>query len=206
MKYLIINLSPRLKGTSTMLTEYFQERLDHDSDEVELVRLYQYLNDLNPVLEKIKWADSIIMIGPCYVAAFPAAAVRLLEQMAAQTQVLHGQSLYGFIQGGMPYVHTHEQGIHLLRNYAGENNLIFKGGFVMGGGAPLDGRSLEHVMGAKKIVPAVNTFIERIRKNEESDDQLYRSAAIKIPGVVARLLAFVMNRRIRKTLPEKSAL
>lgn len=39
----------------------------------------------------------------------------------AAAGVLHGQSIYGMVQGGMPYVHTHESTIRILKNYEDAN-------------------------------------------------------------------------------------
>ena len=117
MNHIIINLSPRKKGTSKMLTSYFIDKLSSVESVVESLSLYSHLEDMDTVLNKIKAADSIIMIGPCYVCSFPSDTIRLLEEMSNTEGTLHSQSIYGFIQGGMPYVHTHEHGIRLLENF-----------------------------------------------------------------------------------------
>lgn len=202
MKYIIINLSPRQKGTSSMLAEYFAERLK-ENGQVKLERLYSYLDNMQELLSKIKDSESIIFIGPCYVTTFPAETFALLEKMEETADILHGQSMYGMIQGGMPYIHTHECGIKSLKNYADLNNVIFKGGFVMGGGAPLNGRPLEKVIGANKIVPAVNCFIENIKEDNFSPAELYTEAAYKVPKLMARLLLLMMNSQIRKDMRKK---
>ena len=193
MNHIIINLSPREKGTSKMLTNYFIDRLSSGENIVESLSLYSHLEDMDTMLNKIKAADSIIMIGPSYVCSFPADTIRLLEKMSSIEETLHGQSLYGFIQGGMPYVHTHEHGIKLLENFCIKEGLIFKGGFVMGFGAMLDGRPLDKIMGAKKTVRGVNEFIEHIKHNEESSAKLYKDAAINIPYPIIKILSVMMN-------------
>lgn len=40
----------------------------------------------------------------------------------------------------------------LLENFAAHNEVAYKGGFVMGGGAVLDGKPLKNVIGAKRMV------------------------------------------------------
>lgn len=199
MKYIIINLSPRQKGTSSMLAGYFAERLK-ENGQVEIENLYSCLDDMQQLLNKIRDSESIILIGPCYITTFPAVAFELLEKMEETAGVLHGQSLYGLIQGGMPYVHTHECGIRTLKNYGDVNNVIFKGGFVIGGAAPLNGKPLEKIIGAKKIVPAVNHFIENIKKDNFSPRELYVEAAVKVSLLMTRLLLLMMNSNIKRNM------
>ncbi len=198
MKYIIINLSPRPKGTSSMLKDYFAQKMHSNANDVEKCNLYDYLKSMNVLLDKVKTSDSIVLIGPSYVCSYPADTINLLSSMSESAGVLHGQSLYGFIQGGMPYTHTHEHGIRLLENFAENNPVEFKGGFVMGGGAVLNGQPLEKIMGAKKMVPAVNAFIDHIIKDEHSSEALYKNAAMKIPSFITRILAPVMTRQIKK--------
>ncbi len=203
MKYIIINLSPRKKGTSKMLTEYFADRIRSEENKVEIFDLYSYIDQMDNLLYKIKASDSIVMIGPCYVDSFPADTIKLLMAMLSTEGILHGQSLYGFIQGGMPYVHTHEHGLKLLSCFCDEEDVNFMGGFVMGGGAVLNGKPLKNIIGAKKMVPAVNEFIENIKNNKISPEELYMNAATKMPGLIARILAFFMNKMIKKNLKNK---
>lgn len=203
MKYILINLSPRLKGTSRMLAEYFSERLTDNHNTAAIENLYSYSDNIDELLHKIREAESVVLIGPCYINTFPAETFMLLRRMQEKENILHGQSLYGFIQGGMPYVHTHECAVKMLENYAAENNVIFKGGFVMGGGAILNGRPLENAIGAKKLLPAVETFIGRIKENIYAPEELYKEAAVKIPGFMASIIAFFMDRQIKKELKDK---
>lgn len=200
---LIINLSPRTKGTCAMLSGYFKDRIENEQNKVMVENLYMKLKDISQLLDQVEKADTIVMIGPCYVDTYPADTIYLLEQMSKQEGVLHGQKLYGFIQGGMPYVHTHESGLKLLDNFADKNNIQWMGGFVMGGGAMLDGKSLEHLPNAKTMVPAVNTFIEHIAQGEPSPDELYKEAASKIPFLMAVFLVNMLNGMLKKKFKEK---
>lgn len=198
MKYIIINLSPRKKGTSAMLIGYFKDRISSNTNSVETCDLYSFLNEMDTILNKIEESDCIVMIGPSYICTYPAETINLLHGMSNKKGVLHGQSLYGFIQGGMPYIHTHENGIKLLENFAMQEDVVFKGGYIMGGGAILNGEPLEKIIGAKKIVPAVNQFIEHIKNDESSSEEIYKNAFGKIPFVIIKMVSVMMNRNIRK--------
>lgn len=202
-KIVAINLSPRKKGTSVMLANCCQKFLVEQGYSVKIIHLYPNLKDLTPIFEAIKEAQTILMSGPCYIDTYPADTVYLLEELQMNNEVLHGQSLYGIIQGGMPYVHTHESGLKMLELFAQENNLCYKGGFVIGMGAMLNGQSLDKLINGKKVERSFNQFMEHIAMDENSPAALYVDAQLKMPGMVYWLMAKVMNRKIDKLRREK---
>lgn len=170
---------------------------------VEILHLYPNLKDLNPLLTVINEAGSIIMVGPCYIDTYPADTVYLLEELEKNHSVLHGQTLYGIIQGGMPYVHTHESGLKMLELFARENGLRYKGGFVIGMGAMLNGRPLSKLLNGKRAEKMFGRFLENVAKQENSPAALYHEAQLKMPGLVYWLMAKIMNRKIEKERREK---
>lgn len=197
-KVVIINLSPRKKGTSMMLANRCREFLSVRDYQVEILHLYPNLKNLSPLLAAINEVQSIIMVGPCYINTYPADTVYLLEELEKNCDVLHGQDLYGIIQGGMPYVHTHESGLKMLELFAGENDLSFKGGFVIGMGAMLNGQPLDKLLNGKKAERGFQYFLENVAKQENSSSELYHQAQLKMPGMVYYLMAKMMNRKIDK--------
>lgn len=203
MKIAVIVLSPRAKGTSTMLAQYIKGKLEKRGNTVEICLLYSYLEQEKLLLDKIAASDTIVMIGPCYITSYPAHTIWLLEKMASVKGVLHGQNLYGMIQGGMPYVHTHESGLRLLKVFSEGQQVTYKGGFVMGGGAMLNGRSLSHAINAKSVVPAVNEFIRKIGKNQAVERELYLNSEWRVQGVWAKLLAFLLTYRLKRSYRKK---
>ena len=151
----------------------------------------------------IRESESIIMVGPCYIDTYPADTVYLLEQLEINRDVLHGQDLYGVIQGGMPYVHTHESGLKMLELFAGENDLNYKGGFVIGMGAMLNGQPLDKLLNGKKVEQGFEHFLDNVAKRLNSPPDLYYQAQLKMPGLVYWLMAKMMNRKIDKDRREK---
>lgn len=197
-KVVIINLSPRKKGTSMMLANRCREFLSVRDYQVEILHLYPNLKNLSALMAAINEVQSIIMVGPCYINTYPADTVYLLEELEKNRDVLHGQDLYGIIQGGMPYVHTHESGLKMLELFAGENDLSFKGGFVIGMGAMLNGQPLDKLLNGKKAERGFQHFLENVAKQEKSSSELYNQAQLKMPGMVYYLMAKMMNRKIDK--------
>lgn len=202
-KAVIINLSPRKTGTSVMLANRCQAFLTQNDHQTEILHLYPHLKDLSPVLKAIDESSAIIMIGPCYIDCFPADTVFLLEQIEKNKKILHGQNLYGIIQGGMPTVHTHESGLKMLELFAFENNISYKGGFVIGLGALLNGQTLDKLPNGKKVEVKFNLFLKHIAKGENSPAALYQKAQLKMPGVVYWFMARGMNKRIDKDRKER---
>lgn len=200
---IIINLSPRKNGTSVMLANLCREFLNSRELQAEIINLYPHLKELSPILNRINESDTIIMVGPCYIDCFPADTIYLLEQIIKNKKILHGQNLYGIIQGGMPYVHTHESGLKMLELFSRECNIVYKGGFVIGMGAMLNGQSLDKLPNGKKVKRLFDAFLKNIADGENSPEQLYHDAQLKMPGIIYRYMAKGMNKRIDKQAREK---
>lgn len=192
---MLLCASSRRKGTSAMLLERI--RLVTGGEVIFLPQK----GSLNEVILAMQQAAAIVISGPCYINTYPARLVELLET-ASLMGGFSGQKLYGVINGGMPYVHTHRHGLSCLKLFAKQNHLSWQGGFVLGGGAMLDGQPLEKHMNRKKIVPAFDRYIRHIAEGGPSPDCLYEQAQTP-PGhimtrVFARLLTFMVVRRIKK--------
>lgn len=194
-KILIINASPRREGTSAMFCKSCEEFLGG-----ETYQLYSDINSVDWIMPKINEADTIIISGPCYIDTYPAQVVYLLEELAKHPEICHGQKVYGIINGGMPYVHTHDSGLLMLKLFCKECNMHYQGGFVMGLGPLLNGKPLENHINAKKIVPAFHEFLKHVKEGEYSPEQLYINAELKVPSIVTRVLAFSMSKKIDKNL------
>lgn len=199
----IINLSPRKNGTSAMLAKMCKDYLLTNEKNVETVDLYSHLEDIGTVLHLVDRADTIVVSGPCYINHFPADTIYLLEQMSSHPEILHKQNLYGIIQGGMPYVHTHESGIRTLELFCKDCNINYKGAFVMGLGAMLNGQPLDKLINGKKVKKSYLVFLNNISNGEISPESLYKKAQMKMPAILCKYLVKKMNNTINKELTEK---
>lgn len=192
---MLLCASPRRKGTSAMLLERVRAVT---GGEVVFLPQKGPLNELVLTMQKV---EMIVISGPCYINTYPARLIELLET-AAQVGGFSGQKLYGIINGGMPYMHTHRHGLASLRFFAEQNDLTWQGGFVLGGGAMLDGQPLEKHMSHRKVVPAFDQFIQHIAEGAPSPDSLYEQAQ-PAPGklvtrIFAHLLTFMVVKKLRK--------
>jgi len=197
---LLINASPRTQGTSFVLLQMCKEYLEGKGHAVKLIHLYPSMKNTGEMWKAIKNADTLIISGPCYFNTYPADTIVFLEELSGQKDLLHGQSLYGIIQGGMPYVHTHESGLSLLDMFSRKCNMSFMGGFVMGLGAMQNGRPVSKLPNARTITRQLNIFFDHIEKGEVSPPAVYQKARFKMPSFVFSILARKMNQSIDKDI------
>ncbi len=154
---------------------------------------------LDELAGAMRQATVIVISGPCYINTWPARLLELLET-ASRMGGFSGQKLYGIINGGMPYIHTHRHGLCCLQFFAEQNGLSWQGGFVLGGGAMLDGRPLERHMNSRKVVPAFAQFVRHIAEGSPAPDSLHEQAEI-LPGrLVTRFFAWLLSAMVVKRL------
>jgi hypothetical protein len=199
-RYLLINASPRRTGTSVVLAEMCREYLTEKGHTAELLHLQQGLKEPESLLRAVSACDTLVISGPCYVNTYPADVVTLLELLASRPEALHGQDLYGMIQGGMPYAHTHDSGLSMLACFAGDANVTYKGGFAMGFGALLNGQPVDKLPNAKKVRRQLAVFFGHMEKGETSPKVVYEAAQMHLPAFVCRLMTLGMNRHIDNDL------
>lgn len=192
-KFLILNASPRENGTAHMLCMRLQQRLSG-----EYISLYKKASSLDLILTKIKQADTIVLVGPCYVNTFPGTVTELFEYLADHTAKLQGKVWYGIIEGGMPYTHTHQSGLKHLEYFCKSCGMSYNGGFMITMAPILNGAPLEKHKMAKKIVPAFEQFIHAIQTQTVSPDSLYENLEGKMSLLLTKCFAFFLSHMMDK--------
>ncbi len=192
--YLIVNASPRPKSNSLLLANMCKAYLAEHGRNAAVVSLFT--GGLDKIVNLIKGADVVIISGPCYVNTYPAEVIKLLTEW--EKRALHGQTIYGMIQGGMPYPHTHKSGLNMLEVFAAKNGLNYKGGFVLGLGVLVNGDTIDRLPNSKKIKQQLNAFFANACNDADSEDSVYEKAQMRVPAVLARILARFMNKSIDK--------
>lgn len=202
-RFLLINLSPRREGTSVTLLNACKEYLDAKGHLCGTMNLYPSLKDPVALFEAVAGTDALVFSGPCYINTYPADTIWLLQELAARRELLHGQTVYGMIQGGMPYAHTHASGLTMLELFCRKTGLQYNGGFVMGLGAMLNGQPLSKLFNAKAVVRQLNVFFGHVDKGEVSPPAVYEAATLKLPALIYRVMAKMMNRIQDKDLKSR---
>ncbi len=182
-----------------LLANLCKTYLEGYGQQAEVVQLYSD-GGMDDVINAVQSADTVVISGPCYVNTYPAMVTKLLTEW--ERRALRGQKVYGIIQGGMPYTHTHKSGLNLLEVFADKTGLRYHGGFVCGMGAMVDGVSLDRLPNAKKMKRQLNVFFANIRDGKVSGDAVYESAAMKMPTLLAKLLARMLSRSVDKSYAE----
>ena len=198
--FLLINASPREKGTTALLALTMRAYLLNKGHTVSLMHLYKHLDKADALVQAFQKADTLVVLGPCYINTYPADTYALLQLIANHTQTHHGQRIYGVIQGGMPHAHTHSSGLAALDCFANACGLPYGGGFVMGMGAMLNGQSLDKLLNAKRVKMQLNVFFDHVEKGENSPEAVYKQAEFRMPSFVLRLMARWINGVLDKEL------
>ena len=190
---LLVCVSPRRKGTSAMLLERIKNFIGG-----EIVFLNQK-GSFEELIKKMQMAKIIVISGPTYINSYPARLFEFLEKEVPNHK-FSNQKLYGIINGGMPYVHTHEHGLFYLKLFAKENSFSWMGGFVLGGGAILDGQPLEKHLNHRKVVPLFDQFISCIGKGVFAPKELYEKGEVAIPKCITYVLSKALTSKVVKNL------
>ena len=197
-RFALVNLSPRKEGTSMTLLNACKNHLESCGHAVTLTHLYPSLNNPAALFDAVAEADTLVLCGPCYINTYPADTTWLLLQLAARPELLHGQAVYGIIQGGMPTAHTHASGLSMLRIFASQCGLAYKGGFVMGMGAMLNGQPLTKLLNAKAVMRQLDVFFGHMEKGEASPPAVYEAAQLKWSPFKYRMMSKMINRMMVK--------
>lgn len=109
MKLLLINGSPRGKGSNTkLLLDHFQQGLQRGDDEARWDHQLEYLVDTNKLSRQLRmWreAEAVVVAFPLYTDAMPALVKHFIEQLHPFVGA-EGNPRLGFIvQSGFPETH-----------------------------------------------------------------------------------------------------
>jgi hypothetical protein len=192
---IIVNASPRAKGTSIMLAGLCKKFLESCGRSVPIVSLYQNM-DNDSMLDTVLTADTVVICGPCYVNTYPAPLIKFLAEWDDRSS--HCQTIYGMIQGGMPYTHTHKSGLNMLEIFAEKTGHRYNGGFILGLGAMLNGGEIDKLPNGKKVKRQLDVFFSNVRDGKLSGNEVYEKAKMKVPVMLSRILVLLMNRKIDK--------
>ena len=124
------------------------------------------------------------------------------KALAARPEALHGQRLYGIIQGGMPYMHTHESGLNMLGLFRPAVQPELHGRLRDGLGAPCWTAGRSTGSSTRKRFKRLLSVFFRPRASGRACAQTAfpLNAQPKLPVFAWRLLAMAANRDIDKRL------
>lgn len=191
---IVLQCSYRKQGTSAMLSKLLRNM----DNRVHVISITTALHEYNKFCQKLKNCHTLVLIGPCYINTYPADVFFLLKRLQLQPGLFHGQKVYGLIQGGMPYIHTHEAGLRSLQLFVKTVDLVYCGGFVLGMGALLNGRPLNTLPHGKRVKRCLTKFYHGILEGIEQPMELCEAAQLHLPIWVTKILCRKMNSKLIK--------
>lgn len=202
MKYLIINGSPRKKNTWKMV-EQAKKNLDGEFEEIQLMKekiplcngcfkcimeaqdKCPHLNKIQPIIDKIRSADGIILASPVYAMNVPA----LLKNLFDHTAYLYHRPEF-FTKKALVLVSTAGAGHKDVLKYIDETlrhwgvNKVYKFGYACGGKDSIDEEGIDKI--SKKFAKDVES--RKLHNPKFSDIIFYnvwRALALSKDPIVA---------------------
>lgn len=196
---LILNGSPRKKGTSYSFARTFKMLSEEMGCPAQIEHVYDYFDekeDFNTLLKLIEKSEIIALIAPLYVDALPYPDIWLLEKLANQhASILKNKSFFAVAQFGFPDITRGEPLLNACKFFCEEADMKWLGGLAYGGGAMLNGTRIED-LGKKgeKIISAFNLALLEVFKDQMIPLKSQELITVKIPKFLYRPLAICLNK------------
>lgn len=158
-KVLLLVGSPKgAKSTSESLGTYLLDQLDEKGFQTETNRINPALKS-NQSREKLLLAgdnsDLLIIAFPLYVDSLPSQLIKAMELIAERRKAMEDPKkpqLLAIINSGFPEAAQNDTALAICRRFAKESAIEWIGGLALGGGAAIDGRSLDEAGGMVRNV------------------------------------------------------
>lgn len=203
-EYLLINMSPRKKGTSASFLRTLLRLALEKGSAAEIVHAIDYFDgradiaDLAPVIAR---CDTLVLSAPLYVDGLPYPGIWFLEKLYdGFSDTLIGKGLFALGQGGFPHAELLEPLLGQCRIFAVQAGMRWYGGLGHGGGAIIDGQPLESLgKKGKRLTAALGLALEAAAAGQAIPDKAKGLFATKLPRPFLRLIAAHLNRKAKKT-------
>jgi hypothetical protein len=176
---LIGSAKPSGRSTSEVLARYLARRFEDGSASVTLltVNRSRRVAEDERLLAAVDAADLFMLVTPLYVDSLPYLVTRALEIISASRQRRPNQRFASLVNCGFPEAAQCQTALAILECFARRTGFIWVGGLALGGGASIDGRSLERLGGMTRNLRAAL---------DQAADALVRGEPVPI-SVVAQL-------------------
>lgn len=206
-KLLILNGSPRKKGTSFSFGRTLAMIAEEYGSEAEIKNIIDYFDNKDNIEDLgrlIAGADIIALTAPLYADTLPYIDIWLMERLVLECgEVLKGKSFFAIGQCGFPDITRIEPFLDSCRLFAAVTGMRWLGGLAYGGGAIINGTLLEDYGGrGKKIIAGFRLAMEAVLKGDNIPAKAQEIMTLKFPKIVLLLLAAHLNRNSRKQAKE----
>lgn len=206
-RLLLINGSPRKKGTAYSFARTIKLLAESMGNEAEIVHVIDYFDGkekIEHLRELMIQSDIVAMSSPLYADTLPYQDIWLLEKLAGtRTDELKDKAFFAVGQCGFPDITRIEPLLDTCRFFAEDTGMKWMGGLAYGGGPLINGALLEE-LGKKgeKITSGFKLALESVLKGEKIDPRAQELITMKVPKLMYRPLVFMMNQRTKKLARE----
>lgn len=203
-RLLIINGSPRKKGTSYSFARTIKMLAEDTGNYAEIIHIIEYFDgekNFEDLKSKFLQSDIISVVAPLYVDTLPYLDIWFFEKLSSEFKSeLDKKDFFAIGQCGFPDITRCEPLLESCRCFADEVGMNWLGGLGYGGGAILEGALLENLgRKGKKITGAFKLALEDVFQNQNISNRAQELLTIKIPKILYRPLAALLNYNSRKT-------
>ncbi|MCR6544155.1 NAD(P)H-dependent oxidoreductase [Dehalobacterium formicoaceticum] len=202
-KILLLNGSPRKKGTSFSFARTIKiltEKQGHEGDIIHIIDYFNQKKDFSDLKVIIPQYDIIGLITPLYVDTLPYPVIWFLEELTWQaSDLLRNKRFFALGQCGFPNVKLCESLLESCRFFAEETEMKWLGGLGYGGGSIIDGALLEN-LGKKgeKITHAFQIALDDLFADRKISFQVQELLTVNIPPILYTPLAAFLNFRAKQ--------
>jgi len=202
-KLLLINGSPRKKGTSYSFARTMKQLAESMGNEAEIIHVIDYFDGKERVehlRELMIQSDIVAMAAPLYADTLPYPDIWLMEKLIGIcNDELKGKAFFAVGQCGFPDITRIEPLLAACRFFAEDAGMKWLGGLAYGGGPMINGALMEE-LGKKgeKITSGFKLALESIFRGEEIPSGAQELITMKIPKILYRPLVLMMNQRANK--------
>ena len=203
-RFLILNGSPRKKGTSYSFGHTIKKLIEEEGSTAEIIHIIDYLDEnknIHDLKNIILQSDIISFISPLYVDTLPYPAIWFFEKLTVEfIHELQGKRFFAIAQCGFPNIALCEPLLESCMYFAEETGIKWMGGLAYGGGAIINGELLENLgRKGKKITTAFKLALKDVLYGEIISSEPQKLLTVKIPKFLYPLLVAFLNYNSRKT-------
>ena len=206
-RLLLLNGSPRKKGTSYSFSRTIKKLTEDSGNTAEIIHVIDYF-DGREAFEGLKdiilHSDTIAMIAPLYADALPYVDIWFMEKLLGNySNELRGKCFFAIGQCGFPDITRIEPILNSCRLFAEETEMKWLGGLAYGGGAMINGSLIES-LGKKgeKITLGFKLAMQDILQDRKISSKSQELITLRIPKLLLWSVAAFLNNNARKLARE----
>lgn len=202
-RLILLNGSPRKKGTSYSFSRTIKLLAEDYGSKAEIVHVIDYFDGrekLESLKDMIEQSDVVALIAPLYADTLPYPDLWLMEKLADKFgNSLKSKEFFAVGQCGFPDITRIEPLLNTCRLFAEETGMKWLGGLAYGGGAIINGTLMEdYGKQGEKITRGFRLALENILRGEKIHSGIQELITVKIPKLMLPLLAAYLNNNARK--------